>query len=235
MKIVINSNISYKLPLKLLLESILKSDIKNISDVIVVLSESDRESTPELKEINSITDIDSSEKVVVIESVRRNYDYCGFDVLYKYYGNKLIDSNEYLYLHDTSTVDSDFYSKITKFADLSEDVIISPLKSNSNIIIFQKNIITKYKDNFSVDMNKYQATWAEVSDGVFVDDRWVTNVLKFGIIKSVDERVLTGHTDIYNTGCCRAILYYKDFGISKYIFWNNDGDIKGKLRGPTLS
>jgi len=230
MKIIINSNVSYKLPLKILFESLLKSDIKNMSDVIVVLAESDNNAAPRLTQIKSLVELESTVEVVVIESTRRNYDYCGFDVLYKYYGHSLIDSNEYLYLHDTTTVDVDFYSKISKFENLQEDVIVFPPSPNSNIIIFQKNIVTKYKDNFSVDLNKYQAVCLEASqEGVNVNDKWSFNVSKFGVTQSVQTRNLMGNLDIYNTGHSRAILHYDDFGVNKYILYNRDGDLKGKL------
>lgn len=235
MKIVINSNTSYKLPLKILLESILKSDIKDTQDVIVVISESERETQPTLVDIKSIVDIDSDLKVVLVESTRRNYDYCGFEILYKYCSNPLIDSNEYLYLHDTTKVDCDVYSKLKKFENLEDKLIISPITSNSNIVVFQKNVVLNYKDNFSVDMNKRQATRLETDNQVYVDGRWIGDIHKFGTVKRIDQRKLIDHVDIYNTGFHRAVFYYEAFGVTKYLFWNCDGDIKKNIDGPTLS
>ena len=235
MKIVVNSNTSYKLPLKILLESILKSDIKDTQDVIVVISESERETQPTLVDIKSIVDIDSDRKVVLVESIRRNYDYCGFDILYKYQSNPLIDSNEYLYLHDTTKVDYDFYNKIQKFENLEDKLIISPATSNSNIVIFQKNVVLNYKENFSVDMNKRQATRLETDNQVYVDGRWIGDIHKFGTVRRIDQRKLIDHVDIYNTGFNRAVFYYEAFGVTKYLFWNCDGDIKKNIDGPTLS
>jgi hypothetical protein len=235
MKIVVNSNTSYKLPLKILLESILKSDIKDTQDVIVVISESERETHPTLVDIKSIVDIDSELKVVLVESIRRNYDYCGFDILYKYQSNPLIDSNEYLYLHDTTKVDCDFYGKIQKFENLEDKLIISPATSNSNIVIFQKNVVLNYKENFSVDMNKRQATLLETDNQVYVDGRWIGDIHKFGTVRRIDQRKLIDHVDIYNTGFNRAVFYYEAFGVTKYLFWNCDGDIKKNIDGPTIS
>ena len=121
-------------------------------------------------------------------------------------------------MHDTTKVDCDVYSKLKKFENLEDKLIISPITSNSNIVVFQKNVVLNYKDNFSVDMNKRQATRLETDNQVYVDGRWIGDIHKFGTVKRIDQRKLIDHVDIYNTGFHRAVFYYEALGLSKSIF-----------------
>ena len=84
-------------------------------------------------------------------------------------------------------------------------------------------------------MNKRQATRLETDNQVYVDGRWMGDIHKFGTVKRIDQRKLIDHVDIYNTGFHRAVFYYESFGVTKYLFWNCDGDIKKNIDGPTLS
>jgi hypothetical protein len=169
-KIVINSVISYRKALTVLLESILASDYlaynnhDNCSnsrlEIIVSLGQCADQTliaqSPMLKTIAGITDLASEKQVTVIYCAENNYDWTALHQLYQHRSHELIAADYYLYLLDTCKVDQDHFWKkvsmkiteiITSNDPFRERVMLTS-KPHSSIAIFGSGVIENYQRNF---------------------------------------------------------------------------------------
>lgn len=90
MKIVINTNNYYKIPLKHLMVSILNSGFQNFKDIIIVFSESEINEGPKLINLSELIDVNTDKQVVVIRLTLNNYDYAGFAALHLFKNHELV-------------------------------------------------------------------------------------------------------------------------------------------------
>ena len=232
-KLVINTNSHYTLALKKLFGDLIDIKYPNFLDIVVVISESEKNSEPTIMPIFDLVGIETEKCVVVIESVLNNYDYAGFNALYLNAEHYLIKSEYYFYLLDTSSVGPNFYQKIIELTNkYPNKKILAPKVPNSNIILFKYDMIDIYRDMYNRSLSKKEAIWVEHSvsfrspDGVLVTS--VINLANGDVI-ILGEREHIGRSDIYNNGYIREIYYYSDFDVTKYVLHNKDGDFKNNV------
>ena len=224
-KIIINSHIDYKQPRDKLFESLSTTGF-DFTNVILTLSGSKDDIPPTIEN-----------NIVTIYSKNNNYDYNGFDILYRYYDNTLIKNDFYLYLHDTITFSNTFISTIQLLnillTDKPKDSILISSNLHSNICVIGYEVIQNYKYNFSkVSLTKKEAVELEIKGKVIKNYETILGIKNFGSIHHVRERVFVESKDIYSTGFPRQCFLYPDFGIFKWILWGNDGDILHNTKIP---
>lgn len=217
-KLVINSHIDYVYPRQVLLDSLNLAQF-DFSEIILVLSGA---TTNNISVCNNIT---------TIYSIKNNYDYNGFDVLYDYKDHNLVLNSFYLYIHDTTTVDRNFTDKIktleTFLGNKSTDIVLISKGFHSNICLFGCDVIQNYKNNFSqFTLTKKQAVELEIEGKIIKEDKTMFGIKHFGNTTFLQERQVSSNiSDIYNTGFPRHCFFYRDFGIYKWVLWGKDGDI----------
>lgn len=228
MKLVINSNIHYKNPLKILFESILKSDINDFKNIIVVISQTD-EYEPKLTKISEITNIDSDIEVITVGNTHNSYDYGGFNALWKYKEHHLIKSKTYLYIHDTCEVDSNFWSKTVQINHLLKlYTIVGYGDWSANIIAFTSKLISRYNNTFDTEISKSDAVLGEMGVMIKYKKLFMGFHSYMGYKKIENRKLLTKNSTKYsNRG--RHAFYYESFGITKYVFMEYTGDISNKI------
>jgi hypothetical protein len=126
-KIVINSHVKYKLPLSVLLQSIIESDLgfedigdsssggQRLSwDVIVSLAGCEQDVPPRRVLVSEVADLSAVPAaplvpyVTVVRSQLNSFDWTAKAALFKYMDDPLIASDYYFYILDTSKVDKNF-------------------------------------------------------------------------------------------------------------------------------
>lgn len=228
MKLVINTNVNYKIALNTLLQSLVDINFKAWDHVIVVLSGSDTDASPYKEQLKNISSIDNSSEVVVIKSKMDNYDYTGFHCLHLYKSDILLDSEYYFYALDTMIMTEDFLTTFYDFPFKKEGKeVYRPDGFFSNIVLFKKELVDRYKENFNFIVNKREATVLE-KHGVYErNGKKVFRVDRFGELEILNKREkIKPAMDVYNIGYKRRRFLYPDFGIIKFIFpiLKNKGD-----------
>lgn len=223
MKIVINSNIHYKKPLKIFFDSLCRSGFDRFEDIILVMSQSPDQIGPIKEKIKNILPISLDIELCFIQMQMNNFDYCGYHALNIYKDDPLVFDNEYLYVLDTSTFDADFPDRYSRLK-VEDSTIITCDPPHSNICMFDRKVVDNYGDNFSIKLNKAQAVNLELHSS--------RNIISFGKFVSFGKRIIMETFDIYDTSYPRVRANYPYFGINKWILWGKDGDITGELTKP---
>lgn len=225
MKLIINSNLNYKTPLLVLFESLVRCGFKKFEDVVVVIGQSDIDSEPERTKISDLMDLDINSQVVVIRKKLNNYDYGGYHALSLHMDHPLIQSESFMYLLDTTTVEQEFVSIFDSLSVGSGELVISNAP-HSNICAFGHEVVRNYGDNFGTVLTKDEAIRLEWNAPI---EKNVNSIVEFGKARKTRSRIVAGEFDIYKTQMPRVRTYYPDFGVNKWILWGRNGDIVGKL------
>ena len=244
-KIVINTNVNYGIPLKIAVQSLIDSGFSDWQNLIIVMSGSAVEKEPEIGYLEEIVGV-SEGMCVLIETKRDNYDYSGYQMLYEYKDHPLVDSEYYFYSLDTVRFGRSFIEKLNSLPiDDNHDIYVSSsisahtvhIRSEgppSNISLFNKKTIETYKDNFKPIMDKEEGLQAELRSDeparIKDSDEVVWNISHFGNVKKLGSEY-EGRTcprdwpqwtecqdvDVYETGTKRSVYYYPLFDLYKYI------------------
>ena len=230
-KIVINSNKHYRIPLNNLLKSIIEFCDFNFFDIILVVSQSDENVEPQKTKISNISDLNCDIELTTIGDPHNGYDYSGYNMLNKHLYNSLIYSDFYVYLLDTSEIDDTFNDKIKRLYTSNKNKLYISKPPHSNICAFGINVIENFKDNFDFEFTKEEAINLEISDGPLMkENKKIESILSFGNISEIDYRKEVSMVDVYNTGHLRTKFYYESFGVYKYIFFYKNGDITNNIK-----
>lgn len=231
LKIVINTNLHYRKPFTSLMQTIVDSNFNNFHNIIVVISEADENSGPELINLSNFVDFETNYEVVRILTTLNSYDYAGFNALHRYKNHELIEADNYFYLLDTTSVVKNFHEKIDELLlKYPNKISIQPKLPNANIILFKNNFIDLYSDTFNRSLTKQQAALIENGQMIIANDKKMVNPLNtYCTVEVLPEREFHGYLDPYDTGHQRLVVYYPYFGVYKYIFWGGDGDIKNNI------
>lgn len=245
MKIVINSHKAYDKPLTLCLQSLIKTGFNCWDDLVVVVGgcDKDEEHGPELVKLKHLfskekpsKELPLPDKIVRIKTCFENLDFTAKQMLYEYKDHELIDSDLYFYTLETITFEKEFLRCFYhhNFVDTTHD-IYSTRGCNSNISVFKKDIINKYKDNYKKTLTKKEVVRLEHRH---TEVNGVVHLYRFGKVKFLQDReVCCKSFDVYKTGKPRGSVFYPNFGICKYIYFmpppGSDwtGDFTGKYEG----
>lgn len=213
-KLVINSHILYKKPLKLCLESLLDIGFKGFENVIIIQNGCNQNSEPTFKSF-------FNKKVIFTETTQNNLDCTGFQILYEYRSHPLIQSSEYWYVPDTCTFDKSFIEKFES-SKLSKEEIKICRNPHSFICVFSSDLISLYQNNFSsYQLNKEEIIKLEVHD--IIENVPLKSITQFGNRIFGENRIQLKSHDIYKRDHFRACFYYPDFGIYKWMNGHFDG------------
>lgn len=231
MKLVINSSISYTVPLTTLLVSLTESDFDAFGDVIVVRggAAQDRVGARRICDILPLTQC--KQIVFVIDTTGENYDYHGFDAVYRFRHHDDVQSPWYFYVLDTVTVEPDFGTLFRHMSAKCENVpgdrptIVSCALPNSNICIFNAALVLRYKGIFSTDkLTKKEAMMVECGHRV----RAIKPLVAYAKVKlPLAPRTFVEQCDPYDTGFDRDKWHYPDLHLHKYILWGMTGEFCG--------
>lgn len=231
MKLVINSNVYYNFPATCLLNSLKRNNFGRMNDIILVISES-TDDVPVSKKIDMLNC-----SITIVKTKDNMFDWSGFNILHEYKEHPLIASDSYFYLLDSSTVGPNFQKRFEYYEKLLSNsrFIMAPQRPNSNICVFGKQIIDEYQNNFNgMKISKKDAIALELHN-IFIKDRLVKNIFEYGKFYETKNREFMGYNDIYKTNVPRAVFYYPDFDVYKYIRWGGFGEIKMYRKPPIPS
>jgi len=251
MKIVINSNVRYKKPLAVLLQSIYDSGFQAFENIIIVMSQSAKNTPPMRVNAQEFIPDAPNIEICLIEITMNSFDFTGFHSLYIYSEHPLIKTDYYLYLLDTCTVDLTFAEKYNNI--ITENKIIQIMTTykeidiisyhhpiytrivsydfpQSSIFMFDKYVILNYQNNFSIPLTKREGLSIEDGKPIIKRGRVIKPLKSFGQFTSLGQRIRTETKDIYNTKYPRTGFYYPRFGITKWILLGQNGDFTGKVK-----
>ena len=224
-KIIINSHVSYHVPLTKCLNSLAETGFKNFHDVIVVRSGSSKDVSPQTVSASNVEkDIHCNEQIVLIETKLNNLDYTMYHELGKHYDNELVNAKQYLCTLDTVTFAKDFVEQFNKL-NVDDDEVLTCKSPHSNICAIHSNVVSLYKDNFSLcQLNKEQAIKLEMFDEI--PGVPLKSITKFGKRMFLKPRIQMSSKDIYKQNILRGCFYYEEFGIYKWVNGNFTGQYK---------
>ena len=218
MKLVINTNIHYSKPLDILLSS-LRSINFPFNDIIIVISECDKDETPRI----------SNEGVTEIYTTQNVFEYTAFNIIKQYIDSVTVSSDAYMFIHDTCTVDNTFLEKFNMNKNKCNiNDILAPYKPCSNIIICHNNVLRKM--NKFPKLDKGQAVDLEFARHVFINGIHIKSVYDYGNVHTLDKRIRQNSIDIYNTGYKRTVVYYPCYGLYKYFLHGLHGDFHNDVK-----
>lgn len=233
MKLVINSNMRYVVPLSCLIESLIDVGWKRFDELIIVRGGATQDWVGK-RLVREVTTLKSNEPVLVVDVEIENFDYHGFIALQRYATHPEISDDWYMYVLDTVTFTEGFpqtfdtfvarRKHLLKYKDGVElSTIFTCALPNSNICVFNKAFIDRYGTTFeSKVMSKKEAM--ELECGHRIDK--IKPVPSYAQNKqALARRVCKGQVDCYNTGFQRDVWFYPDLCLNKYILWGMAGDL----------
>ncbi len=168
LRLVINSDTSYKLQTARLIESLVRAGFKDWEHVILVSGNEPDERPPTLEPVqallrNQSAMLHGAGKVVVIRTAWRNFDYHGYACLFKYRKHHLVRASAYFYLLCTSLVLPTFCSHLSTFTklDWSGSQYHSVRLPASNTGLLSHDVVESYGHNFDEQVTKHQAIYLE--------------------------------------------------------------------------
>jgi len=221
-KLIINSHVMYADVLDVLLNSLKEVDFQNFNDVVVFVGGSNADSEPYI----------GKDDITFVNMTLNSFDLHGFSGLYKHRLHPRVEADAYMYIHDSVTVGKCF-PEVFKNLELSTFELITPNvggdkkdEAFSNICAFGKGVVENYGHNFDIPLTKGEGWHVENGESA----RGVKSILQFGQQHRVTRRIILGKEDMYKTGHPRVKVWYTEFDIYKYIFWNQQGDILENVR-----
>jgi len=214
-KVVINSNMKYQVPLNILLDTMKAFRFENFTDVIIVVGGAD------------VDRIYTDHDMTYIETPYMNYDLTGLAILGRYKDHPSVQANSYLYLLDTTTVGAGFLEKFKALSSMGYKEYRSVRRPASNICAFGRGLLEALPANFEPKLEKVEGLRFEYGfepKGIkqFEDVADQVTVLR--------DRIEEGDpVDIYKTGYPRHVFWYPDFGVYKYILIGGYGDMDGHV------
>jgi len=229
LKLVINNHVDYRRAIVYALRSLYQTGFDEWDDLIVVIGgcrQAD-EHGPEYLYLPLSAKIDV--RCVVIRTSQDNYDFHGYNMLYKYKEHDLIIGDAYMYLLDTIEFMPEFPSvfKNLPFWDSDYNAFSHNLPS-CNMLCFTREVIDIYKDMYSFDegrnlMSKRHAVEIEYGNICPVGGRTILNVTKINGVKTKwlkgGEVSMHNCLDIYGLGNGRGRGWkqFPSFAVLKFI------------------
>ena len=107
----------------MLLQSLYDSGFTAFDEVVFVMSQSDIDQSPRKIDLTDIFPDLPNTQICFIQMKFNNFDYSGYQALHLYHDDPLVADDSYLYVHDTSTFDSDFLNKYRSLNPVSGSII----------------------------------------------------------------------------------------------------------------
>ena len=106
-----------------------------------------------------------------------NYDLNGFYALNKYKNHELIKSNYYIYILDTCTF-SPIFNDIFDYILICHNKLFIIVQPGSCLMIFHKDFINKYKNNFDKIIGKKNGLYIEHGINIKIDNTiWIIVII----------------------------------------------------------
>ena len=229
LRLVVNSFVPYAEPRRTLFASLHRSGFgARFADTIVVLGGSSKDSVHR----EPLAEDSSSEPpdITVIRTTLNSFDLHGLAALYRHLQHPHVHADTYFYVQDTCTVDEDrFVHHFEAFRLRPKQLIFTawPLPA-SNLAVFDRLVVLRYKDNFDVNVSKSDGLVLEAGRKVVTPPpsrRVVRPLASFGGLVRLSARRANGSFDVYGTGTPRHCYYYPAFAL--YKFWSPKwGDVR---------
>ncbi|CAK9082283.1 Hypothetical protein SCF082_LOCUS39113 [Durusdinium trenchii] len=211
-KVVINSNMKYQVPLNILLDTMKAFRFENFTDVIIVVGGAAAclaYGRFQLSAFSSFgADVDriyTDHDMTYIETPYMNYDLTGLAILGRYKDHPSVQANSYLYLLDTTTVGAGFLEKFKALSSMGYKEYRSVRRPASNICAFGRGLLEALPANFEPKLEKVEGLRFEYGfepKGIkqFEDVADQVTVLR--------DRIEEGDpVDIYKTGYPRHVFW----------------------------
>lgn len=162
------------------------------------------------------------DKVTYLHTPFNSFDLTSFAAIANNLDHPKIKADGYLMLHDTMRIHPEFKELFDQLTVAKNEIKMSP-RPNSNIMLVGSDAFRKMGHNFDTPLSKEEGLCIEVG-GLGI--RGVQPAEKFANkITYQENRTMKGDVDYYGTGRPRRVFYLPALGVSKYIFWDNKGDI----------
>ena len=243
LKLVINSHVAYRTPLRSCLVSLRAVGFAAYSDTIIVQGGAGHEIPPLTVSPLVLTGDDhhmlrhDDVNHVIAIRVRSNaFDYHGLAALSHYRTHPLVAADTYVYIQDTTTAGPFFVERFEAFRlRRSSKIFTSWPLPNSNIVAFGADVIHRYGHNFDGDLAKEDAFLCEF--GYTLNRSGSRRTMRplvapqHGVVVKLGPRLPNGSVDIYGTGVPRRRFWYPLFDLTKYSMPSSaTGDIQGTVR-----
>eukprot|EP00435_Cladocopium_sp_Y103_P019405 s4112_g4.t1 len=215
LKVVVNSNVKYEVPLKILLRSMKKANFSNFNDVIIVIGGADADR------------IYTKNHMTYIETPFMNFDLTGLSMLGRYRDDPRVLARAYFYLLDTTTVGEGFSEKLLALNDVGYKEYRGVRRPAANICSFGRGILEELHSNFDKKMSKGEGLFFEFGYEPKGMKHFEDVATKITMLR--DRRELGDPVDLYSTGYPRAVYWYPDFAVYKYILLGKSGDMDGNV------
>ena len=210
MKIVINSHIKSEIALNHLLESMkIQSEFK-LYDIIIVIG----------GYYDNYTEyhIEYDENITYIKCRHNSIDFTGLITLLDLYSKN--EDEYYLYLHDTTKIGNNFYTKLKSINLTNVSSIRIKKDFSMNIGIYSQKIINQFKDFLLSRKNNDESKCLEFKNINFnFEDYIFKNDNNNIILDDYNDINASKPLDYYNTGVIRIIEYYPNLDLYKMKSW----------------
>lgn len=211
--ILVASHINYQKAWEYLRASLLKANVP-MSEVILVIAGADKE----------LCMMKHPEEETIIAVPYNFYEMTAVYGLHRFIDHPRLKADNYLLLHDTCAVTSDFYPKykayLQRMKERQLDVFHALKDMRLNIVALSYDFIKTYGHHYNIDGDKPMA-WDAEHGGKYSFRTYVSED-KVGS----DENVLSyGHgIDLYGSKLIRHPVYMETVGVIKFVA-NNDAHI----------
>lgn len=220
-KLIVNSDVRYSTALDTLLQSLEHASFLRWPDVIVMRGSASEDSEPYKPDT-----MFGKLGVTYVDLKLSSRDLHGFSGLYHHRNDPDVKAKVYMYIHDTVKANSSFPSLFDSMGSVGTDEVRHPPFPFSNICVFGSGVVENYSLQFDKVVSK--AGGIQIEFGGRADG--VESVAHFAKTDTVTEdRQQIGQEDPYHTGFLREALYYPAFGLTKYLLYNREGDLLGKV------
>jgi len=210
MKIVINSHIKSEIALNHLLESMkIQSEFKSHNIIIIIGGYYDNYTEYH---------IEYDENITYIKSRHNSIDFTGLITLLDLYSKN--EDEYYLYLHDTTKVGNNFFTKLESINLTNVSSIKIKKDFSMNIGIYSQKIINQFKDFLLSMKNNDERKCLEFKNiNISLEDYIFNNDNNNIILDDYNDIHASKPIDYYNTGVIRIIEYYPNLDLYKMKSW----------------
>ena len=210
MKIVINSHIKSEIALNHLLETMKNQSEFKSYDIIIVIG----------GYYDNYTEyhIEDDENIKYIKCRHNSIDLTGLITLLELYSKN--EDEYYLYLHDTTKIGNNFYTKLKSINLTNVSSIRIKKDFSMNIGIYSQKIINQFKDFLLSRKNNDESKCLEFKNINFnFEDYIFKNDNNNIILDDYNDINASKPLDYYNTGVIRIIEYYPNLDLYKIKSW----------------
>jgi len=225
LKLLINSHVKYQKPLAFLLKSMVNASFDRWQDVMIVFGGSTADIGPHKAVVGGVP-------VTIVNTTLNAYDYTALWAIWRYRNHHMAKADRYFYLLDSSSVGPYFSVRFKEWSERNgtDEVLVRPWGYNSNLCIFSRRLVSRFRASFRLNFTKTEAVRLEIMDrynarGARPLIWWAVRTR--GRIVYTPPRDFKGFTDVYGIGFSRMAHWYPNFDVSHYMLHGGFGDLQG--------